>query len=104
MVTTSVLVLLIYKKKSAQNGESGEGPGGRVVSPVSRGSYSKFMLCEWFMRAFCCTDVELRENSGRSKAEPELYENMRAKRESADDTYQSLCVDTMDPNQIYSSI
>ncbi|KAK7910150.1 hypothetical protein WMY93_014834 [Mugilogobius chulae] len=36
--------------------------------------------------------------------ETELYENVRAVRASADDTYQSLCVDTMDPNQIYSSI
>ncbi|KAK7910147.1 hypothetical protein WMY93_014831 [Mugilogobius chulae] len=63
LAMTSVLVLLIYKKKRAQN------------------------------------DVELRENSGRSRAEPELYENMRG-----DDTYQSLCADTMDSNQIYSSI
>ncbi|KAK7910151.1 hypothetical protein WMY93_014835 [Mugilogobius chulae] len=36
--------------------------------------------------------------------ETELYENVRAVNASADDTYQSLCVDTMDPNQIYSSI
>ncbi|XP_055012281.1 uncharacterized protein LOC129409747 isoform X3 [Boleophthalmus pectinirostris] len=40
----------------------------------------------------------------RSRTETEAYENTSAVRESADCTYQSLCVDTMDPNQIYSTV
>ncbi|KAK7910149.1 hypothetical protein WMY93_014833 [Mugilogobius chulae] len=68
VVMTSVLVLVICRKKRAQN------------------------------------DVKLRENSGRSRKETKEYENIRAVSQSADDTYQSLCADTMDPNQIYSSI
>ncbi|KAK7910145.1 hypothetical protein WMY93_014829 [Mugilogobius chulae] len=68
VVTTSVLVLLIWRKKRAQN------------------------------------DVALAENSRSFRAEVEEYANISTVSDSADDTYQSLCADTMDPNQVYSSI
>ncbi|XP_055012518.1 uncharacterized protein LOC129409795 [Boleophthalmus pectinirostris] len=40
----------------------------------------------------------------RTDFQTELYENMSEVSESADFTYQSLCVETMDPNQVYSTV
>ncbi|XP_055012290.1 uncharacterized protein LOC129409748 isoform X5 [Boleophthalmus pectinirostris] len=78
VVMTSVPLILICRKKKTQNG-----------SPVLTSK-----------RQISLEDQEPR----LSRRETQVYENLKAMRESADCIYQNLRVDTMDPNHIYSNV